>query len=196
MATSGFALGGRRVTATVMFCDIRGFTSLVESQSPEAIIDLLNTWYTLMFEAINSNGGVVNQMIGDGLMALFGAPKPLDDAPGSAVRAAREMIEMIELFNADQEAAGKPTIRIGVGIASGDVVAGYTGTQARATYTCIGDTVNLAARLEAHTKVALRTILVDEATRTALDGSVGVEPLGAVALKGKAEAVQAYAIAT
>ena len=76
---SGFALGGRRVQATVMFCDIRSFTSLVESQPPEETIELLNVYYTLMFDAINGQGGVVNQMIGDGLMAIFGAPLPLPD---------------------------------------------------------------------------------------------------------------------
>jgi class 3 adenylate cyclase len=196
MATSGFALGGRRITGTVMFCDIRGFTALVESESPEAIIELLNTWYTLMFEAINGNGGVVNQMIGDGLMALFGAPQPLDDAGGCAVRAALEMIEMIELFNADRQAAQRPPIRIGVGIATGDVVAGYTGTQARATYTCIGDAVNLAARLEAHTKVAQRAVLIDATTRAALGDGTAIEELGEVPLKGKAAAVPVFAVRT
>ena len=76
---SGFALQGRRVQATVLFCDIRDFTALVESQPPEETIELLNTFYTLMFDAINGHGGVVNQMIGDGLMAIFGAPLPLDN---------------------------------------------------------------------------------------------------------------------
>ncbi len=79
LQTSGFALGGKRVYASVMFSDIRGFTPLVESQPPEETIDLLNTYYTLMFDAISSHGGVVNQMIGDGLMAIFGAPLPLPD---------------------------------------------------------------------------------------------------------------------
>ena len=86
---SGFALGGRRVHGTVMFCDIRGFTALVESQPPEETIELLNTYYTLMFDAISGHGGVVNQMIGDGLMAIFGAPLPLADHAGAAVCARR-----------------------------------------------------------------------------------------------------------
>ena len=97
-------------------------------------------------------------MIGDGLMALFGAPLPLDDCAGNAVAAALEMIELIEQFNLERSALQKPAIRIGIGIAAGDVVAGYTGRQQRATYTCIGDTVNLAARFEAHTKAAQREI--------------------------------------
>jgi adenylate cyclase len=191
---SGFALGGRRVQGSVMFSDIRGFTALVESQPPEETIDLLNTYYTLMFDAISGHGGVVNQMIGDGLMAIFGAPLPLPDHCAGAVRAAREMIEMIEMLNVEREAGGKPVITIGIGIATGEMVAGYTGTQTRATYTCIGDTVNLAARLEAHTKIAQRAILIDEATRSALDESVAVDALGAVPFKGKAEPTQVFAV--
>src|SRR5690349_5998692 len=101
---SGFALGGRRVHATVMFCDIRGFTALVESQPPEETIELLNTYYTLMFDAINGHGGVVNQMIGDGLMSIFGAPLPLADHGAAAVHAALDMIEMIELLNVERVA--------------------------------------------------------------------------------------------
>ncbi len=195
LAQSGFALGGRRVTGSVMFADIRGFTALVESQPPEETIELLNTWYTLMFDAISGHGGVVNQMIGDGLMAIFGAPLPLPDHAGAAVRAALEMIEMIDLLNANRSGEGKAPLRIGVGIASGEMVAGYTGTQQRATYTCIGDTVNLAARLEAHTKVAQRLILVDTATRTALDARCHAEPIGAITFHGKAAAVEVFALA-
>src|SRR6478752_727097 len=107
---SGFALGGKRVRASVMFSDIRGFTAMVESQPPEETIELLNTYYTLMFDAISGHGGVVNQMIGDGLMALFGAPLPLPDHAGSAVRAALEMIEMLGMLNAERTAEGKRQI--------------------------------------------------------------------------------------
>ncbi|MDM0049420.1 adenylate/guanylate cyclase domain-containing protein [Variovorax sp. J22R115] len=192
---SGFALGGRRVQATVMFCDIRGFTSLVESQPPEETIELLNTYYTLMFDAINGHGGVVNQMIGDGLMAIFGAPLPLPDHGAAAVRAALDMVEMIELLNVERTAANKAAIRIGVGVASGEMVAGYTGTHQRATYTCIGDTVNLAARLEEHTKLAKRTILIDPATRLALEGRIVVDSLGPASFRGKAAPVEVYAVA-
>ena len=190
---SGFALGGHRVQATVMFSDIRAFTALVESQSPEETIELLNTYYALMFEAISAQGGVVNQMIGDGLMAIFGAPRALDDAPLAAVRAAQDMIEMIGLLNTERQAEGKPALAIGIGIASGEVIAGYTGTQTRATYTCIGDTVNLAARLEAHTKPAGRPLLMDANTAAALAGRVAVQALDAVQFKGKAAAVAVFA---
>ena len=192
---SGFALGGRHVRGSVMFSDIRGFTALVESQPPEETIELLNAYYALMFDAINDHGGVVNQMIGDGLMAIFGAPLPMTDHGVAAVRAALEMVERVEQLNTGRLAVGKPAIRIGVGIATGELVAGYTGTQKRATYTCIGDTVNLAARLEEHTKQAHRTILIDPATCAALGGRIPVELLGPVALRGKSLPVEVYAVA-
>ncbi len=191
---SGFELGGKRVTGTVMFTDIRGFTSLAETQSPEETIELLNTYYTLMFDAIGGHGGIVSQIAGDGLMAIFGAPLPLPDHADAAVRSALDMIEMIGLFNAEQSAAGRPAIRIGIGIATGDMVAGYTGTQQRATYTCIGDTVNLAARLEAHTKEAQRAILIDAATRAGLREDIGTDALGPVPIRGKAQPVDVYAV--
>jgi adenylate cyclase len=194
---SGFALGGRRVEGSVMFSDIRGFTALVESQPPEETIGLLNDYYALMFDAINDHGGVVNQMIGDGLMAIFGAPLPLPGHAGAAVAAALEMIDKLVLLNAGRAAAGKAAIRIGIGIATGEMVAGYTGTQKRATYTCIGDTVNLAARLETHTKEALRAILIDEATRAGLAGvalRIATEAIGAVAFRGKAASVEVFAV--
>jgi class 3 adenylate cyclase len=191
---SGFALGGRRVHGTVMFADIRGFTTMVEQQSPEETIELLNTYYTLMFDAISGQGGVVNQMIGDGLMAIFGAPLSLPDPALAAAHAALDMIEMIELYNAERGGEGKAPIAIGIGIATGEMVAGYTGTQHRATYTCIGDTVNLAARLEAHTKVAGRGVLIDGDTQAALAGRLPLEALGAVQFKGKSTAVEVFAV--
>ena len=193
---SGFSLAGRRVRGTVMFCDIRNFTALVESQPPEETIELLNTFYTLMFDAISGNGGVVNQMIGDGLMAIFGAPLPLADHAAAAVKAALEMVELIELLGNERREAGREPIRIGIGVATGEMVAGYTGTQQRATYTCIGDTVNLAARLEAHTKVALRAILVDAETCAALGDRIATERLGPVAFRGKALPVEVFAVPT
>lgn len=177
-----------------MFSDIRSFTTIAESQSPEATIELLNTYYTLMFDAISGQAGVVNQMVGDGLMAIFGAPAPNPDHAESAVRAALEMVELVDLFNLDQAAQNKVQIQIGVGIASGRVIAGYTGTQNRATYTCVGDTVNLAARLESHTKVAGQPILIDENTHSHLSEAIKVEDLGPMQIKGKKEAVRVFAI--
>jgi adenylate cyclase len=191
---SGFALGGRRIHAAAMFSDIRGFTSIAESQMPEDTIELLNSYYSLMFEAISCHGGVVNQMIGDGLMAIFGAPLPLKEPSLGAVRAALDMQEMITLLNAQRAALDKPAIRIGIGIATGDMVAGYTGTHQRATYTCIGDTVNLASRLEAHTKAIGRGIVIDGATHAALDNRIVLEKFEPVIFKGKSVPTDVYAV--
>lgn len=191
---SGFALGGKLVRATVLFCDIRSFTRIVEAQSPAATIELLNDYYTLMMDAIGGEGGIVNQMIGDGLMCIFGAPRARPDHAARAARAALQMVELLELFNREQRASGRLPIRIGVGIATGEVIAGYTGTMRRATYTCVGDTVNLAARLEAQTKVLGETILIDEQTRLGLDATIAVTEKGEIEIKGKTKPVRVFAV--
>ncbi len=191
---SGFALGGKQVQASAMFVDIRSFTTITETQAPAATIELLNDFFALAFEAISFHRGTLNQMLGDGLMAVFGAPIACEDHCERAVRAALGMVENLPDFNSKQEAAGKPAIRIGVGIASGPMIAGYTGTQERATYTCVGDTVNLASRLEAHTKVVGSVILVDENTRQGLPATIRLTDLGAVRFKGKQKAVNVYSV--
>jgi len=194
LETSGFSLGGKYVEATAMFSDIRSFTTIAEAQSPAETIELLNTYYTLMFEAISGHGGIVNQMVGDGLMAIFGAPFAQEGHCEMAVRAALEMIEMIDLFNYERETEGKLKIRIGIGVASGQVIAGYTGTVHRATYTCVGDTVNLAARLESHTKVVGEPILIDETTRLCLANGIRVIDQGLVQVKGKTQEVRIFSV--
>ena len=194
LLTSGFSLGGKHVEASAMFCDIRSFTTISEAREPAETIELLNDYYTLMMDAINGEGGVVNQIVGDGLMAIFGAPAPREDHRQAAVLAARQMVELIRLFNEEQAAQDKVQIEIGVGIASGRVVAGYTGTQNRATYTCVGDTVNVAARLESHTKELQRPILIDENTRLGLADGIVVEEQGELLMKGKSEPTKVYAV--
>jgi adenylate cyclase len=191
---SGFSLGGKYVDASAMFCDIRSFTTIAEAREPAETIELLNDYYTLMMDAINGESGIVNQMVGDGLMAIFGAPRPREDHRRAAVLAARQMIELVRLFNEEQAARDKEQIEIGIGIASGRVIAGYTGTHHRATYTCVGDTVNVAARLESHTKIVNRPILIDEETRRGLDDGIAVEPQGEVLMKGKSEPINVYAV--
>jgi adenylate cyclase len=191
---SGFSLGGKLADASALFCDIRSFTTIVEAREPAETIELLNDYYTLMMDAIGAEGGIVNQMVGDGLMAIFGAPLPRDGHRQRAVLAARQMVELIRLFNHEQAALDKLQIQIGIGIASGPVVAGYTGTQRRATYTCVGDTVNVAARLESHSKIAKRPILIDEHTRRGLDDGIAVEEQGELLMKGKTQPVKVYAV--
>jgi adenylate cyclase len=194
LLTSGFSLGGKHVEASAMFCDIRSFTTITETREPAETIELLNDYYTLMMDAIGAEGGIVNQMVGDGLMAIFGAPLPRADHRQCAVRAARQMIELIRLFNEEQAARDKVQIQIGIGVASGMVVAGYTGTHHRATYTCVGDTVNVAARLESYTKDLDRPILIDEETRLGLGDEIAVEAHGELSVKGKTKPVNVYAV--
>jgi adenylate cyclase len=191
---TGFSLGGSLVNASVMFTDIRSFTSITESGSPAEIIDMLNDYYALMFDAITGHGGIVNQMIGDGLMAIFGAPVYYEDHRERAVRSALEMMEMLTAFNEVRTALDRPQIKIGVGIATGNVVAGFTGTQHRATYTCIGDTVNLAARIEQHTKVVDCPILIDQYTSEGLSQEIGLDALGSVLFKGKHQPINIFAV--
>jgi adenylate cyclase len=194
LLTSGFSLGGKHVDASAMFCDIRSFTTISEAREPAETIELLNDYYLLMMDAITGEGGIVNQMVGDGLMSIFGAPVPREDHRQAAVLAARQMVELIRLFNDEQAARDKQQIEIGVGIASGRVVAGYTGTHDRATYTCVGDTVNVASRLEAHTKELGRSILIDENTRQGISDGIAVEPQGELLMKGKTQPTKVYAV--
>src|SRR5262249_19354639 len=171
-----------------------GCTSLAESLPPAETIDLLNSYYTLMFDAIESQGGVVNQIVGDGLMALFGAPLPRDDHRAHAVQAALDMLELVAGFEREQTARGKPVIKIGIGIASGRVIAGYTGTERRVTYTCVGDPVVVGAHLEQHTKVLGRPILIDETTRAGLGSAIRVEDHGPVLFKTRSHPVRVYSV--
>jgi class 3 adenylate cyclase len=194
LLAKGFTLGGQTIQATVLFSDIRSFTNITESQPAADTIELLNNYYSLMFEAINGRGGMVNQMLGDGIMALFGAPSPLENSAREAVCAALEMVEMIDLFSQQQTSLGKPQVRVGIGIATGQVIAGYTGTMQRATYTCVGDTVNLAARLESYTKTVGQPILIDENTRQALNMDLSVEDCGLVELKGITQRVMVFSV--
>jgi len=190
----GFSLGGKYVEATAMFTDIRSFTSIAEKQAPADTIELLNNYFALMFDAIINHGGMLNQMVGDGLMAVFGAPIHKEDHCEQAVLAALDMIDNLEVFNAGQAAQNKVQVQIRHRIASGQMIAGYTGTQHRATYTCIGDTVNLASRIEDHTKIVSRRILIDENTQKGLSKSIEIEALGPALFKGKEQPVHIFAV--
>jgi class 3 adenylate cyclase len=194
LQVSGFAIDSRRITASVLFCDLRGFTAMSEAMTPEATIELLNTYYTLMFEAVTSHGGMVNLMIGDGLMALFGAPQPLENSGQSTVSAALEMRGMIDMLNEERVAEGESRLKVGFGIATGEMVAGYAGTDARATDTCIGKTVNLAARLEAHTKATECDILIDAGTYDVLAENENCDQLPNAQFKGFSQTTRIFSV--
>jgi class 3 adenylate cyclase len=191
---SGFSLGGKFVNASIMFADIRSYTTYSEKEDPVEIIELLNNYFALMFDAITGHHGTVNQMVGDGFMAIFGAPIHRESHREDVVRAAVEMMNLLDGFNQEQAMRNKTQIQIGIGIATGRVIAGYTGTQHRATYTCIGDTVNLAKRIEDHTKIAERPILIDQYTSEVLPADIACEPLGSVLFKGKQQPINIFAI--
>jgi len=194
LMVNGFSLGGKKIDASIMFVDIRSFTTLSEKSDAGDIIELLNDYFAAIFEPISRYGGIVNQIMGDGLMALFGITKQDGTHQQDAVSAAIDITETLKNFNQKQATHGKAEIKVGIGIASGIVVAGYAGTQHRATYTCVGDTVNLAARIESYTKEAGRPILLDDETCVRLPKSMQVTPLGEVIFKGKTIPVQVYSV--
>jgi class 3 adenylate cyclase len=194
LMANGFTLGGKRLDATVLFADICCFTTYAEQHDASEVLDSLNGYFSAMFDPISHHGGIINQIIGDGLMALFGTIHRIGNPREQAVLSAIEMMAVLKRFNQKRTTEAKPEINIGIGIASGMVVAGYAGTQHRATYTCVGDAVNLAARIESYTREVNRPILIDACTRESLPDSIPVDSLGKITLKGKTLPVQIYAV--
>jgi len=190
----GFSLGGKHTRVTSMFVDVRNFTTLTEANDPAMVIDMLNKYYEIVIENVQAFGGNVNQMQGDGLMSFFGAPVWHADHAQRAVNCAVQISKVLKEYNAEQAKTGAFEIKVGIGIATGKVVAGYAGVQSRATYICVGDPVNLSARLESHTKVAKEPIILDEQTYKELDGSVAIKELGEELFKGKTIPVKVYAV--
>jgi len=194
LMANGFNLGGKRMDATILFADIRSFTTYTEHNDAEEVLETLNEYFATMFEPIASHGGIVNQILGDGLMALFGTINRRGDHREQAVLTAIDMMKVLKSLNQKRAVEGKTEISIGIGIASGKVMVGYAGTQHRATYTCVGDTVNLAARIESHTCEVNRPILIDSYTRECLPDSIPVESLGKITPKGKTLPVEIYSV--
>jgi adenylate cyclase len=160
-----FRLGGVNQTITVLFSDIRGFTALSETENPEVIVGLLNRYFSAMTEVIFKHGGTLDKFLGDGIMALFGAPTATPDDAANAVKAAAEMQTRLLDLNSELEAEGQKPIAIGIGLHTGVATVGYIGSDARSEYTAIGDTVNLASRLESNTVGG--QILISDATAIA-----------------------------
>ena len=152
MIKSDVQLGGEEKEISILFTDLRGFTSLSENRAPGDVLDFLNEYLTRMTAVIDRHGGVVDKYIGDAIMALFGAPLELPDHATRAVACALEMIEELEQCNNAFHARGWPQLAMGVGVHTGKVVVGNMGSKDRLNYTAIGDGVNLASRLESATK--------------------------------------------
>jgi len=190
-------LGGENMEAAVMFCDIRNFTPLSETMSASALVDFLNKYFHYITPPIAEHNGVINKFIGDAVMAIYTPALGSDDFAADAVRAAIGMRAALAEFNGSGKAPGK--VEFGVGIHCGKLVAGNIGTTERLEYTFIGDTVNIASRLESKTKELNTDIVVSatalEKARASLGAGIKFEPLGKVALKGKSEALEIYKLA-
>jgi len=185
-------LSGDRREVTVVFCDIRGFTALAERMVPEQIVQLVNDFYNLMIDATFHHEGTLDKFLGDAVMAVFGAPIPHTDHSLRAVRTALAMRAAVEQFSRRRIAGGGEPVSVGIGVSTGEAIAGTVGTEDRMEYTVIGDSVNLAARLESRAKPM--QILVNERTYRAVEAAVDARPLGRVRVKGKGAQVEVYEV--
>ncbi|MEW5912891.1 MAG: adenylate/guanylate cyclase domain-containing protein [Thermodesulfobacteriota bacterium] len=183
--------GGASTEVTVLFSDIRSYTRLSERMSPAEVIAFLNAYFSHMVPAIEKHQGLVYQFVGDAIMAVFNAPLATPDHATLAVRAGLEMLGALERFNA---ARGGPPVKMGIGVHSGPVVAGIIGSQDRMEYRVVGDTVNLAARVEGLTKELGAPLIISQATRDGLSQDFALSDLGSHAVKGRVEPVQVFAV--
>jgi adenylate cyclase len=185
-------LGGELIPVTVLFSDIRSFTSISETMEPTSLLDFLNVYFSGMVESVLSHGGVVDKFMGDAIMAVFGAPVPQPDDALHAVQAALEMRARLEQINVGFRARGLPEIRTGIGLHSGQVVAGNMGHVERMEYTVIGDPVNLASRLEGMTKELACDVILSEDLYREVEAHVVAEPLKRIKVKGRDQDVMVY----
>jgi len=192
------SLGGRQMKLTMLFCDIRGFTTISEGLSPSELTSLINEYLTAMTDAIMGQGGLVDKYIGDAVMAFWGAPVPNPSQESAAARGAVAMLRALDRLNADLEKRNIRMIRIGIGISTGEVVVGNMGSSKRFNYTVMGDEVNFASRLEGLTKQYGVSCIIGERTARAIAGVPGftVRELDLVMVKGKSEPRAIYELVT
>lgn len=190
-------LGGSRATLSILFSDVRGFTTLSETLTPEQLTAFLNRYLTRMTTIILERRGVIDKYIGDAIMAFWGAPLPSETHAYDAVTSALAMTTALDAFNAESAERGDPHIDIGIGINTGDVTVGNMGSEQRFDYTVMGDAVNLASRLESLTKMYGVRILITEKTRQALGDAathIPMRDIDCVQVKGKTEGVTIYEV--
>jgi len=185
-------LGGELVPVTVLFSDIRSFTSISERMEPPALLDFLNEYFSGMVQSVMNHQGVVDKFIGDAIMAVFGAPVPQPDDALQAVKAALEMQSRLAKINENFKSRGLPEIRTGIGLHCGQVVAGNMGHVDRMEYTVIGDAVNLASRLESLTKELKCDVILSEDLYKQVEADVVAEPLQRIKVKGREQDVMVY----
>ncbi len=187
-------LGGRSIEATVLFSDIRSFTTITEHLGAQGTVSLLNEYFTIMVDCIQRERGMLDKFIGDAIMAGFGVPIAGDDDEDRSVRCAIQMLRELRQWNAARAARSEPPVKIGVGIATGDVVSGNIGSSRRMDYTMIGDTVNLGSRIEGACKAYSAELLIAETTRRKLRGTYRIREVDFVQVKGKTEPVAIYEV--
>lgn len=187
-------LGGKRIPMTVLFSDLRGFTAMSENRDPEEVVEQLNEYFTEMVEIVFRNRGTIDKFVGDMIMALFGAPVADDRHAENAVECARQMQLRLEEMNRKWAERGMPALQHGIGVNSGEMVAGNVGSSRIQSYTVIGDNVNLGARLESLCKEYGAGIIISEFTRELLASPNGVRELGSVTVKGKSRPVRIYSV--
>ncbi len=188
-------LGGERREMTVLFSDIRGFTTVTERGRPEETVQMLNEYFTRMVEVVFKHRGTLDKFVGDMVMALFNAPLDDPDHAEHAVLAALEMIDELQSLNARWKAEGRfAELDIGIGVNTGPMIAGNIGSEAIMSYTVIGDAVNLGSRLESLNKQYGTRIIISEATKQQLSGRYLFRPLGDVVVKGKTQPVAIFEV--
>ncbi len=180
--------------ATILFSDIRSFTSLSEKLPPEILVNILNRYFEAITRAITRNGGMVNKFIGDAVLAVFGAPLPMEKHADAAITSAMEMIRERENLNRELVKEGHRPIHAGIGIHSGNVISGLIGSMDRMEYTVIGDSVNTAARLESQTKVDHVNILISGSTKLLARKEYSWRSLGERILRGKETPVEVFTL--
>jgi adenylate cyclase len=185
---------GRRQRVTVMFTDIRGFTSMSERLPPEEVVAFLNAYFSRMVGAVFRYDGMLDKYIGDGMMAVFGAPIVHEDHALRAVKAAVRMRRELLVLNAELKARGKPPVAIGIGLHTGECVIGNIGTEQRLDYTAIGDTVNTASRVEGLTKEHGVDILLSADTLAEVRTRVLARPVPGVSLRGRSTPLDLYVL--
>ncbi len=187
-------LGGKKATVTVLFSDIRGFTSLSENLTAQDVSQLLNEYFSQMEPIVSKYNGIINKFIGDAIMAVFGEPIQDENHAENAVKCGYEMLKKVEELNNTWQKEGKYPIKIGIGINTGEVFIGNIGSEKRMEYTVIGDTVNLASRLESYNKIYKTQMLISSETYEKAKNIADVNKFSDVEIRGKIQKIDIYEV--